>query len=157
MLGIWFSIGCCIEAKKLRNTSHFDSFWVNTTTLLKQWLVHDVFMNLQTPFFLAVTALSSGPHLLLLRSFSFSSWKTGGPSCSSASELISIFCTISFSRLCCFSMDSDISFILRRFTAHGQVRCHVKLNIDENEDRLSLYSQLSKLCLLKAFLIKKKV
>lgn len=76
-------------------------------------------MKLQTRFFLAVTALSSGPHLLLLRSFSFSSWKTGGPSCSSASELISIFCTMSFSRLCCFSIVSDISFSLRNCTAHG--------------------------------------
>lgn len=141
MLGIWFSIGCCIEAKKLRNTSHFDSFWVNTTTLLKQWLVHVIFMKLQTPFFLAVTALSSGPRLLLVRGFSFSSWKTWGLSCSSASELICIFCTTHFSRLCCFSMLSDISFRLRKFTAHAhahaivfsKVRCHVEFNTDKNE------------------------
>lgn len=36
-----------------------------------------------------------------------------GPSNSSASEVISIFCTMSFRRLCCFSSMLDNSFILR--------------------------------------------
>lgn len=45
-----------------------------------------------------------------------------GPSYSSASELISIFCMMSFRRLCCLSRTFDISFILKRKTQGHVVR-----------------------------------
>lgn len=46
-----------------------------------------------------------------------------GPSYSSASEEISIFCMMSFSRLCCFSSRRDISFILEKRVG-GSERWH---------------------------------
>lgn len=45
-----------------------------------------------------------------------------GPSFSSASEQISIFCMMSFRRLCCFSSRQDISFILEKRVGGGLKR-----------------------------------
>lgn len=48
-----------------------------------------------------------------------------GPSYSSASEEISIFCIMSFRRLCCFSSRQDISFILDK-RASGSEEGHTR-------------------------------
>lgn len=71
-------------------------------------------------FFLCSMAFISGtqrdtvrPRLVLLRLGHRLPLRLTGPSYSSASEEISIFCMMSFSRQCCFSSMPDISFILR--------------------------------------------
>lgn len=72
-------------------------------------------------FFLCSMAFISGtqrdpvrpPLLVLFRLNHMLPLRFTGPSYSSASEEISIFCMMSFSRQCCFSSMPDISFILQ--------------------------------------------
>ena len=80
---------------------------------------------------LAIAALRTGAHLSdLEQRLCMWEWKSLGPSVYSDSETISIFCTISFRRLCCFSTRLDISFILQEITAplylHGFFKCTVE-------------------------------
>ena len=80
---------------------------------------------------LAIAALRTGAHLSdLEQRLCMWEWKPLGPSVYSDSETISIFCTISFRRLCCFSTRLDISLILQEITAplylHGFFKCTVE-------------------------------